>query len=162
MSPAVTSVDHFPPGVEIAQVMVTISLENRVMPPPRSGVSRRRHPRIEIDGGFRALDITTGIWVDLRNIGLGGFQAVSSRVIAVGETHDFSAFVMDDAYEISATAVHCQPTVGGSAWVVGWKACDDARTRKGIAGLIARLTSADWHTVLVADAAEDTEKVFPP
>jgi hypothetical protein len=105
--------------------------------------TRRRHPRIEIDGGHEAQDLTTGQDVRIRDISLGGFQTAGARSCAIGATHTFRVRLNSGRHcLVQATAVHSYPAPGaGGGYVVGWRAETDVVTIRSIEDLIRDVTT---------------------
>jgi hypothetical protein len=105
------------------------------------GTTRRRHPRIEIDGGHEAQDLTAGQDVRIRDISLGGFQTAGPRSCAIGATHTFRIRLTSGrCCLVQATAVHSSATPAG-AFVVGWRAETDIVTIRSIEHLIQDVTT---------------------
>ncbi len=113
-------------------------------------LTRRRHPRIDIDGTRPAQNLTHGHWVQVRNVSLGGFLTASPRSVQPGETHTFRALLRDgDACVLRATAIHCRPAVGTmTTCIVGWRAAPDAVTVAAMQRLIDDVTTVDGMEVV--------------
>lgn len=56
---------------------------------PQAGLARRRHPRIDIDGGHGAQDLTDGHYVRIRDVSVGGLQTETPRETVPGAMHTF-------------------------------------------------------------------------
>ena len=107
--------------------------------------SRRRHPRIEIDGSISVLDLNLFEWVDLCNVSEGGFQTLARTFPRQGDVHTFKAVVGRELHSMMATAVYVRAThVSERArWLAGWRASDDIQTARAIAALIASATDVN-------------------
>lgn len=115
------------------------------MQPPVTGPTRRRHPRIEIDGGHGARDLTDGQPVRIRDISSGGFQTEGPLGTAPGTTHTFRVVLRDGPpCVVRATAVHSRPAPGGGpTCIVGWQAATDPVTTTSMQQLIEEVTTID-------------------
>ena len=107
--------------------------------------SRRRHPRIEIDGALGVLDVSLSEWVELCNVSEGGFQTLSRTCPRQGDVHTFKAVVGRELHSMMATAVYVRATqvVERARWLAGWRASDDGQTARAIAALIASATDVN-------------------
>jgi hypothetical protein len=110
---------------------------------PHTTPARRRHPRIEIDGGHGAQDLTLGHYVHLRDVSLGGFQTESPRQTEPGSVHTFRVVLHGGgSCVVRAAAIHCREAPGGRhAFIVGWQAASDPVTVSSIVRLIDEVTT---------------------
>ena len=130
----------------------------------RNGESRRRHPRIEVDGSLGVLDVSCSEWVSIRNVSEGGFQTLSRARPKEGDVHTFKAVLGRELVSFMATAVYVRVAriSQRTRWLAGWKASEDRQTVKGIAALIAsatdvhRLTQSE-HEPLSVTLSEESE-----
>ena len=106
-------------------------------------ISRRRHPRLEVDGPYLAHDLTHGHWVRLCNISEGGFQTEAQRVATVGEAHTFRARLRDGQHVVlQALAVHCHVVNEQTPrCLVGWQLIEDATSTAAVRALIDDITT---------------------
>jgi hypothetical protein len=107
--------------------------------------TRRRHPRIAIDGTRPAQDLTHGHWVQIRNISLGGFLTASPRASSPGDIHTFRGVLRHgESCVLRATAIHCQPAVGTlTTCIIGWQAAADAATAAAMQRLLDDVATTD-------------------
>jgi hypothetical protein len=112
---------------------------------PTPAPSRRRHPRIEIDGGHGAQDLTHGHYVRIRDVSHGGFQTEAPHGTAPGSLHTFRVVLRDGgSCVVRATAVHSRPAPGvGHGYLVGWQVASDPVTVASIQQLIDEVTTID-------------------
>ncbi len=116
---------------------------------PDTAPTRRRYPRIEIDGGHGAQDLTHGQYVRIRDVSLGGFQTEALQDTAPGTIHTFRVVLRNgDSCVVRATAIHSRPAPGGGqSYIVGWQAASDGVTRASIQELIDDVTTVDLEDV---------------
>jgi hypothetical protein len=107
--------------------------------------NRRRYPRLEVDGVVELLNITLGVTLDVRDIGLGGFQAVSPRLVQPGDEHVLRISLPGDIpRELRVTAIHCRPkTAATPPFLVGWQFAQDAMTARHVVAILDHLTHVD-------------------
>lgn len=110
---------------------------------PQAGLARRRHSRIDIDGGHGAQDLTDGHYVRIRDVSVGGLQTETPRETVPGAMHTFRVVLRDGrSCMVRATAMHCRAVPGGRhGFLVGWKAAADPVTAAAIAQLIEEVTT---------------------
>jgi hypothetical protein len=103
---------------------------------------KRRFPRLEIDGALPARDRTLGTVVEVRNISLGGFLALSPFPALPGEVHQFRFTLPDHrAVQVGAHAVHCRPVAAGLPFLIGWQFESDAATFPRVAQILDSVTT---------------------
>jgi len=108
----------------------------------RSALGRRRHPRLEIDGVLELRNVTLGVSLEVRDIGLGGFKAVSPRQVRPGDEHVLRiALPGDTPRELRVQVVHCQPAAGTKPpFLVGWQFASDTMTARHVVAILDHLT----------------------
>ena len=104
--------------------------------------SRRRHPRIEIDGSLRVLDVSVSEWVEICNVSEGGFQTLSRTRPRQGDVHTFKVVLDHKLYSVMATAVYVRAArvAEYAGWLTGWRASEDVRSSDGLTALITSAT----------------------
>jgi PilZ domain len=109
--------------------------------------SRRRSPRLNVDGRVLARLIEPNVPVDIRDFSYGGMATETNVSFNVGRRHQFS--VMTDtglSVMIWATAVHCRESMGastgrGSRYLTGWRFVPSPETQKVIERIMEVVTS---------------------
>lgn len=106
---------------------------------------RRRFPRLELDSELLVQDVTRGVTLEVRNISLGGFQALTALRVQTGDEHTIRVTLRGaPPVDLRARVVHCQPGVGVKApYVAGWQFASDLATARGVAAIIDRLTDVE-------------------
>lgn len=105
--------------------------------------SRRRHPRVRVDGTLKARDLTQGALVGLRDVSESGFQTEGAHVPTMGEPHTFSVRLRSrQSCILEAIAVHCRVFFGpATRCVVGWRLADEATYAPAIRAVIEDVTT---------------------
>jgi len=108
----------------------------------QSGLGRRRYPRLEIDGVLELRNVTLGVALNVRDIGLGGFRAVSPRVVRPGDEHVLRVSLPgDETRDLRVEVVHCRPAMGTRPpFLVGWKFASDTMTARHVVAILDHLT----------------------
>jgi hypothetical protein len=110
----------------------------------RPGLGRRRYPRLEIDGALELKNVTLGVTLEVRDIGLGGFRAASPRKVRPGDEHVLRiALPGQMPRELRVQVVHCTPSAGNRPpYVVGWAFAADTMTARHVVAILDHLTQA--------------------
>ena len=108
----------------------------------RPALGRRRYPRLEIDGVLELKNVTLGVSLEVRDISLGGFRAVSPRQVRPGDEHVLRIALPGELpRDLRVQVVHCKPTVGNRPpFVVGWQFAADTMTARHVVAILDHLT----------------------
>jgi hypothetical protein len=144
VSVRVISTGRFGAGTRSCTAVVQLPSQDRhYMNSNRFEPSRRRHPRIQVDGTVKGDDVTQGIRVRLCDVSEGGFQTEAAQLPTVGDRHNFRVLLKSgETCVLEAIAVHCRvvswPT---SSCLVGWRLTDETRGGPDIRALIEDVTT---------------------
>jgi hypothetical protein len=110
----------------------------------RPALGRRRYPRLEIDGALELKNITLGVALEVRDIGLGGFRALSPRKVRTGDEHVLRIALPGQLpRDLRVQVVHCAPAAGNRPpYVVGWAFAADTMTARHVVAILDHLTQA--------------------
>jgi hypothetical protein len=108
----------------------------------RPALGRRRYPRLEIDGVLELKNVTLDVSLEVRDISLGGFRAVSPRQVRPGDEHVLRVALPGELpRDLRVQVVHCKPTVGNRPpFVVGWQFAADTMTARHVVAILDHLT----------------------
>lgn len=105
---------------------------------------RRRYPRLEIDGVLELRNVTLGVSLEVRDISLGGFRAISPRQVRPGDEHVLRVALPGELpRDLRVQVIHCRPSTGNRPpFVVGWQFAPDTMTARHVVAILDHLTQA--------------------
>lgn len=112
-----------------------------------SRLTRRRFPRLELEGSVPLRDLSLGTMMDVLDVSLGGCRTLSPVPLEPGTSHRFQATLGSEVAPFRAQVVHCHGAADcRGPYVVGWQWSDDAATARSIGRLIEHVTTADTYS----------------
>ncbi len=106
--------------------------------------TRRRFPRLELDGSVPVRDLTLGTMTEVLDLSVGGCRTLCGIPLEPGTSHRFQGTLGSDVASFVARVIHCRNTAEGrSPYVVGWAWHDDTTTRQSIERFLEHVTSAE-------------------
>lgn len=112
-----------------------------------SPYTRRRFPRLELEGGVPLRDVTLGTMMDVLDVSVGGCRTLCPVPLEPGTQHRFQATLDTSVAAFVARVVHCRGTADlRGPYVVGWQWNDDATTVQSIGRFIEHVTSVETFT----------------
>jgi len=106
--------------------------------------TRRRFPRLELEGGIPLRDVTLGSMMEVLDVSVGGCRTLCPIPLKPGTHHRFQATLHTQVVPFVAKVVHCRGTADlRGPYVVGWQWNDDATTAQSIRRFVEHVTTAE-------------------
>lgn len=128
-----------------------------MQPATSLGLSRRRWPRIQVQGHLQAEIVDLDLPMVVRDVSRGGLAVESPIRFAYGEIHDLVIHMDNgDMAQIRARTVYCHDRRDRTqTFITGWEALGDPQTTAAMLRLVDFVVAA-------VDAEESSSSVAAP